>query len=89
MTDREKKREGWKNKNLNIKKKKRAFLMKKKAFFVVFEGLSFDEKNKDLIKIADTSFNFEHISHLFSTVSIVDFKQVNVSREHFFFCCRP
>ena len=24
-------------------------------------------------------FNFEHILHLFSTVSIVDFEQVNVS----------
>ena len=28
-------------------------------------------------------FYFEHISHLFSSVSIVDFKQVNVSRRDF------
>ena len=26
--------------------------------FIVFEGLLFGEKNKKLIKIADTSFNF-------------------------------
>ena len=30
--------------------------MKLKAFFIVFEGLSFGEKNKNLIKIVDTSF---------------------------------
>ena len=30
--------------------------MKQKAFFIVFEGLSFDEKNKNLMKIVDTSF---------------------------------
>ena len=30
--------------------------MKQKAFFIVFEGLSFGEKNKNLMKIADTSF---------------------------------
>ena len=28
-----------------------------KAFFIVFEGLTFDEKIKKLIKIADTSFD--------------------------------
>ena len=31
--------------------------MKYKTFFIGFEGLSYDEKNKNLIKIADTSFN--------------------------------
>ena len=36
---------------------KRAFSMKLKAFFLVFEVLSFCEKNKNLMKIADTSFN--------------------------------
>ena len=30
--------------------------MKQKTFFIVFKGLSFGEKNKKLIKIADTSF---------------------------------
>ena len=43
--------------------------MKQKAFFIVFEGLSFGEK----IKIADTSF----IKN--SGVSIVDFEQANDS----------
>ena len=33
---------------------KRDFEMKKKAFFIVFEGLSFGEK----IKIADTGFKY-------------------------------
>ena len=31
-------------KNLNILGTKRAFLMKSKAFFIIFEGLSFSEK---------------------------------------------
>ena len=35
-----------KYKNLNILRTKRAFQMKQKAFFVVFEGLSFGEKMK-------------------------------------------
>ena len=51
MAMRVKKRGGWKYKNLNISRAKRAFSMKQKAFFVVFEGLSFGAKK------ADTSFN--------------------------------
>ena len=31
-------------KNLNISRKKRGFLMKQKAFFIVFEELSLGEK---------------------------------------------
>ena len=46
MANREKKREAWKYENLNILKTKRAFSMKQKAFFIVFEGLSFGEKIK-------------------------------------------
>ena len=30
--------------------------MKQKAFFIIFEGLSFGEKNKNLMKIVDTGF---------------------------------
>ena len=30
-------------------------------FFIVFEGLSFDQKNKNLIKIGDISFKDLHI----------------------------
>ena len=38
--------------------------MKSKAFFIVFEGLSFGEKkNKKLMKIADTSFKEYHIAN--------------------------
>ena len=40
----EKKGESYKN--LNILKTKRAFLMKLKTFFIVFEGLSFGENIK-------------------------------------------
>ena len=50
MPDKEKKREGQKYKYLNISRTK-------KAFFIVFKGLSFGEKIKKLIKIADTSFS--------------------------------
>ena len=44
--------------------------MKLKAFFIVFEGLSFGEKNKNLMKTADTSFksslkNFIFLATLF------------------------
>ena len=35
---------------------KRALQMKQKAVFVVFEGLSFGEKIKNLMKKANTSF---------------------------------
>ena len=35
---------------------KRAFSMKYKTFFIVFEGISFDEKIKIWQKIADTNF---------------------------------
>ena len=45
MADREKEKERWKYKNLNISRTKRAFQMKQK-FFVVFEGLSLGEKVK-------------------------------------------
>ena len=31
--------------------------MKQKTFFIVFKELSFGEKNKNLLKIGDTSFN--------------------------------
>ena len=44
MADRQKKKEGQKYKNLNISIMKRAFYIKKKAFFIVFEGLSFGRK---------------------------------------------
>ena len=43
MADKEKKGR-WKYKNLNISRTKRAFQMKQKTFFTVFEGLSFGEK---------------------------------------------
>ena len=33
--------------------------MKEKTLFIDFEGLSFGEKNKKLIKIADTSFKIK------------------------------
>ena len=46
MADRWKKREGQKYKTLIISRTKRAFHMKQKAFFIVFEGLSFGEKIK-------------------------------------------
>ena len=46
MADREKKREEQKYKNLNILRTKRVLWMKKKAFFIVFEGLSFGKKIK-------------------------------------------
>ena len=46
MADREKKRERRKYKNLNISKTKRAFYIKQKTFFIVFEVLSFGEKEK-------------------------------------------
>ena len=36
--------------------------MKKKAFFIVFKGLSFGEKIKTWFKIADTSFN--HLKYI-------------------------
>ena len=49
-------RKGKNYKSLNISRMKTAFLMKKKTLFIVFEGLSFGGK-KNLIKIADTSFN--------------------------------
>ena len=52
MADRQKKGEGQKYKNLNISRTK-SFLDEVKAFFIVFEGLSFGEKNKNFIKIAD------------------------------------
>ena len=67
----------------------KSFFDEIKSIFHSFWRVIIWWKNKNLIKIADTSFNFEYISHLFSTVSIVDFKQVNVSWEHYFFCCRP
>ena len=43
-------------KNLNISRTKRVFKMKQKTFFIVFEGLSVDEKIKIWQKIVDTSF---------------------------------
>ena len=46
MADREKKRGRQKNKNLSISRMKRAFSMKQKTFFIVFQGLSFGEKQK-------------------------------------------
>ena len=46
MADRQKKKEGQKCKSLNISIMKRPFYIKKKAIFIVFEGLSFGgEKN--------------------------------------------
>ena len=39
--------------------------MKSKAFFIVFEGLSFGEKNKNLMKIVDTSFKSDMLKLLF------------------------
>ena len=46
MAEREKKRGRWKYKNWNISRMKRAAKMKQKSSFIVFEGLSFDEKQK-------------------------------------------
>ena len=46
MADREKKRGRCKYKNLNISRKKKAFFDETKVFFIVFEGLSFGEKQK-------------------------------------------
>ena len=43
MADMEKKRGRWKYKNPNISRTKRAFQMKQKTSFIVFEGLSFGE----------------------------------------------
>ena len=40
------KRKGKNYKKLNILRTKRAFKIKKKTFFIVFEGLSLDEKIK-------------------------------------------
>ena len=56
MVDKEKKRGRCKYKNLNILITKRAFSMKQKSFFIVFEGLPLAKKNANLIKIADTIF---------------------------------
>ena len=39
-------KEGKNHKNLNISRRKRAFKMKYKTFFIVFKGLSFGEKIK-------------------------------------------
>ena len=49
MADREKKRGRWKYKKLNISRMK-TFSDAIKSIFIVFEGLSFDEK------MVDTSF---------------------------------
>ena len=46
MADIEKKRGRQKYKNLNILRTKKAFWMKQKIFFIVFEGLPFSEKFK-------------------------------------------
>ena len=59
MTDRQKKRKGQKYKTLNISRTKRAFFNEIKNIFHVFEGLLFGKKNKNLMKIADTSFKVE------------------------------
>ena len=53
MADREKKRGRWKYKNLNISRMKRAFQMKFKTFFIVFEGYHL-VKNKNFIKKQQT-----------------------------------
>ena len=55
MVNRAKKWERRKYKNLINEK---SFLEKQKSFYIVFEGLLFGEKNKNLIKIADTTFKF-------------------------------
>ena len=39
--------------------------MKEKALFLVFEGLSFGEKNKNLMEIADISFKVSRLKDLF------------------------
>ena len=39
-------KEGKKYKKLNISRMKRAFLMRKKTFFIAFKGLSFGKKIK-------------------------------------------
>ena len=44
MADRGTKRGKQKYKNSNISRTKRAFYMKQKTFFIVCEGLSFDEE---------------------------------------------
>ena len=44
--------------------------MKSKAFFIVFEGLSFGEKNKNLMKIVDTSFKSDMLKAPFCSPGI-------------------
>ena len=52
--------------------------MKWKTFFIVFKGLSFVEKNKNLIKIADSSFKnniiWKPAQNFHMTISIKTFE---------------
>ena len=49
---------GKKYKKWNILRTKKAFTMKEKTFFIVFEGLSIGEKKTKIKKMADTSLTF-------------------------------
>ena len=49
-------RKGKKRQKFEYLKNEKSSLDDIKTFFIDFEGLSFGEKNKNLIKIADTSF---------------------------------
>ena len=50
-------KEGKKLQKFEYHEKEKSFLDEYKTFFIGFEGLSYDKKNKNLIKIADKSFN--------------------------------
>ena len=52
--------------------------MKQKAFFIVFEGLSFGEQNKNLVKIAGTNFN-----NYFASIAEKTKKNIKYSHKHF------
>ena len=47
MADRRDKRRRGKYKNMNILGREKAFQMKGKTFFIISQGLSFDEKKKN------------------------------------------
>ena len=55
MADREKKKAKTEIEKFEYLENEKPFLDEMKTFFTVFEGLSFG-KNKNLIKIVDTSF---------------------------------
>ena len=52
--------------------------MKQKAFFIVFEGLSFGEQNKNLVKIAGTNFN-----NYFASIAETTKKNIKYTHKQF------